>query len=342
MKAAIYSPYLDTLGGGERYVMSFARILGENGWSVDLQAANTTILKKIENRFGFKLSGVKVVSSINRGSGYDLCFWLSDGSIPALLARKNILHFQRPFFKVEGKSLFNRMKFFRISKVVVNSLFTKKWIDKEFPIKSEVLYPPVDVGRFKAGKKEKVILNVSRFSQLEQSKRQDVLVGTFKKLFDSGNTDWQLILAGGSEIGANEYVEKLKKTAEGYPIKIIENPSFEEIKALYSFSTIFWSASGYGVNEKKEPNRVEHFGITTVEAMSSKCIPLVFDAGGHKESVKEAENGFLWKKVPELISKTTSIIKDVNLQKKIAKNAERDSKNFSYENFANKVLQIVK
>jgi len=36
MRAAIYDPYLDTLGGGERYCLTVAEILLKNGWQVDL------------------------------------------------------------------------------------------------------------------------------------------------------------------------------------------------------------------------------------------------------------------------------------------------------------------
>src|SRR3989344_2793129 len=109
MRAAIHSPYLDTLGGGERYVSSFAKVLKDSGWDVDLESFDSDILIKIKQRLGIDLTGIRVTKDIKRGSGYDLCFWLSDGSIPTLYARRNILHFQRPFFNVEGRSLINRM-----------------------------------------------------------------------------------------------------------------------------------------------------------------------------------------------------------------------------------------
>lgn len=341
MRAAIYSPYLDTLGGGERYVISFAKVLADQGWSVDLQSNDPEILGKLSKRFGLKLTGIKTVENVNRGNGYELCFWLSDGSVPTLLARKNILHFQRPFFKVDGKSLINRMKFFRINKVVANSKFTKKWIDKEYPVKSIVVYPPVDVSKLKPGKKENIILSVARFSQLEQSKRQDVLVSAFKKFYDSGNREWQLVLAGGSEIGGKDFANRLSKSSIGYPIKIIENPDFGVIKELYAKAKIFWSASGYGVNENKEPNRVEHFGITVVEAMTAGCIPFAFDAGGHKEIIKNDANGFLWRSVSQLIKKTNAVCKDSGLQRNLYRRLIADSKEYSYANFEKQILQII-
>lgn len=341
MRAAIYSPYLDTLGGGERYVLSFAKVLKDAGWSVEVESSDGSILARCTERFGLNLDNLRVVKSVNRGSGYDLCFWLSDGSIPTLFARKNILHFQRPFFNVDGKSLINRMKFFRINKVIVNSKFTKKWIDKEYPFQSIVIYPPVDVSKFKPKKKENLILYVGRFSRLEQAKRQDILLRAFKKFYDSGYKDWKLVLAGGSDVGKDDFVDKLKSNAEGYPIKILENATFGEIKDLYGRSKLFWSAAGYGANSEKEPNRVEHFGITIVEAMAAGCVPIVFGAGGHKEVTKDSINGYLWDTTSQLISKTRLAIDDRKTFVKVVKQARKDAERYSYARFEKEVLKII-
>lgn len=341
MRGAIHSPYLDTLGGGERYISSFAKILRDHDWDVDLESSDQTILIKINERLGIDLDGIRVVKDIKRGSGYDLCFWLSDGSVPTLHARNNILHFQRPFFKVEGKSLINRMKFVRINKVVVNSNFTKNWIDKEFPIQSIVIYPPVDTSRFKPQKKENLILSIGRFSQLEQAKRQDILVKAFKKLYDSGVRDYRFVLAGGSDIGRTNYLDKIIKNSKGYPIKVLENPSFRQLRDLYGIAKFFWSASGYGVDEAKEPQKVEHFGIALVEAMSAGCVPLAYDAGGHREIIETKVNGYLWMSVTSLLNSTRELISDSSLFRKIVTLGKESSKKYSYDNFEKQILEIL-
>jgi len=339
MKAAIYSPYLDTLGGGERYVVSFGMVLTSLGWGVDIQSSDKDIIVKLSERFGFNLDGFSVVDSIKRGDGYDLCFWLSDGSIPRLLARKNILHIQRPFYDIDGRSLINRMKLFRIQEIVVNSKFTKKWIDKEYPKQSIVIYPPIDVVSFHPGKKENIILSVGRFSQLEQSKRQDVLIRAFKKLYDGGNKDWRMVLVGGSEVGRTKYVDKLKKSARGYPITMSENVGFDEVKKLYSKSKMFWTASGYGIDEKKHPEKVEHFGMTVVEAMAAGCIVFAHNSGGHRESIQDGVNGFLWKDIRQLISKTIKVTSERKVSS-ISKKARQRSRDYSFEKFRKKVTKL--
>lgn len=341
MKAAIFTPYLDTLGGGERYMLSIARSLLEEGHRVDIETKDKELIKRAEDRFGFSLKGLNAVESINRGSGYDLCVWLSDGSIPTLHSRKNILHFQRPFVDVDGKSLLNRMKFFRIHKVIVNSKFTKEYIDKEFPVKSEVLYPPVDVSKFKKGNKKRNVLYVGRFSQLEQAKRQDTVLTAFLKFYPYIKDEWTLTLAGGSDVGRTDEVDVLKAHAKKQPVEILENPSFSELKKLYSESTFFWSASGYGVNPSKEPNRMEHFGMAPVEAMAAGCIPILFKGGGHLEIVQDGVNGLLWENPKDMIFFTKKLIQDKSLMNSMSQNAIERSKDFSYENFKQNFLSII-
>ena len=341
MRAAIYNPYLDTLGGGERYVMGVAKALVAKGYQVDVEWPDESIKTRLEKRFGLDLTGINFVKSINRGDGYELCFWLSDGSIPILRARKNFLHFQSPFKNVGGKSLINKMKLFRIKKIICNSYFTKSWIDEEFGVESVVVYPPVTTGEFKPRRKEKLIIYVGRFSQLEQAKRQDVLIRAFRKFYDAGNKEWRLILAGGSEVGADDYVKKLRRMASGYPIRILESPGFAQIKEFYGRAKIFWSASGFGIDEEKEPQKVEHFGITVVEAMASGAVPVVLASGGHKEIVADGQNGFLWKRTTELLNKTEKLISEKGLFRKISAEAIKSSRVYDDARFEKEIWDLL-
>ena len=341
MKAAIVNPYLDTLGGGERYTMGVVRSLVSKGYDVDVEWKDPLIKEKLEKRFNIDLSGVNFIENVGRGDGYDVCFWVSDGSIPILKARKNLLHFQVPFHDGSGKTLLNRMKFFRIEKIICNSYFTKEIIDKEYGVESVVVYPPVDVDDFKPKRKENLIVYIGRFSQLTQAKRQDVLIKAFKRFHDSGFNDWEFILAGGTEIGGDEYVKKLRKLAKGYPIRILESPSFSQLTEIYGKAKIFWSAAGYGIDERKEPEKVEHFGIVTVEAMASGAVPIVFSAGGHKEIIANGENGFLWENVRQLLKNTRNVIEGKGLFSKISKKAKEDCRIYKFERFEKEIQNIV-
>jgi glycosyltransferase involved in cell wall biosynthesis len=340
MRASIYNPYLDTLGGGERYTLSFALVLAKNGYDVDLEWRDSGIKGTLEKRFGMDLTKINVIPDIKKGNGYDLCFWVSDGSIPLMHARNNILHFQVPFQGVGGRSLLNRMKLFRINKIICNSNFTKRIIDKEFGVESIVIYPPVDTKNIVPKRKENIILFVGRFSQLAQSKHQDVLVKSFKKLVDKNPKDWRLVLAGGVEIGAEDYLAYLDEMVKGYPIEIWKSPDYEKLTDLYGISKIFWSASGFGVDENKNPGKVEHFGITVVEAMAAGAVPIVFNGGGHKEIVEESVSGYLWNSPKELIRKTITLIES-NQFHQFRLNSKVKIDQFSLSRFENEVVSSI-
>lgn len=341
MRAAIFNPYLDTLGGGERYTFSFAKTLSEIGFDVFVEWKSDKILKAVEKRFGINLKDVHIVDTVNRGDGYDLCFWVSDGSIPALKARKNFLHFQVPFTNVNGRSLINKMKFFRIERVICNSLFTKQVVDKEYGVNSVTIYPPVDVKGFKPKRKENIILSVGRFSKLLQSKGHDVVIRAFKNFYDSGNKEWKLILAGGTEIGSSGYIQYLRNLSNDYPVELVESPDIKKLQELYGISKFFWAATGFKVNEASNPENVEHFGISVIEAMSSACIPFAYNAGGFKETITNGVNGFLWSSEEELIQKTKTVIADKNIYLSLVREGKLSALNYSTEVFKENVKKIL-
>lgn len=353
MKAAVFNQYLDTLGGGERYTLTFALVLKSLGYAVDVtwqdpsirelvnDKIDFSIKERLEDRFGLDLEGINFVKDIKRGDGYDLCFWVSDGSIPTLRARKNLLHFQVPFHHLGSNNLLNKMKLIRVDKIICNSFFTKKIIDQEYGVESVVVYPPVPVDQIKSKRKENIILSVGRFSQLKQSKHQDVLIKAFKKLVDGGFNDWKLILAGGVEVGVDDYVDKLKKMANGYPVEIYKSPPFDVIKDLYGKAKIFWSASGYGEDEMKNPEKVEHFGIAVVESMATGAVPVVFKAGGHKEIIDDKVNGFLWETTANLVNITKSLLGKRKLLRKASLAAKDKSHSYSEHRFKEEIVSLL-
>ncbi len=351
-KAVFFDPYLDTLGGGERYVLTFAKILLDLGWQVNFLWDNKEVIREAGKRFNLDLGKIAVISKEVTGKGfwekyrffknYQLYFHLSDGSVPLMFAKKNLLHFQVPFKGVGGKSFSNRLKLKFVDEAICNSFFTKKFIDKEFGIKSLVFYPPVAVEDFyNHRQKERIILAVGRFEQTMQAKRQDVLVEVFKKMVDNGLSNWRLVLAGASlaEENKNNFLQKLRREAEGYPIDFKINIPFGELKEFYARSAIFWHAAGFGVDEEKEPQKVEHFGMTTIEAIAAGCWPLVYEAGGQREIFASfpQKNLCLWRSKEELLEKTQDVINKKPSAKIILSLAEK----FSVKNFQKNVRKII-
>jgi glycosyltransferase involved in cell wall biosynthesis len=337
-KAGIYDPYLDTLGGGERYTMTIAEYLLAKNWEVDIFWNDSSIKSKINQRLGIEIEQANFLPDIFQKSiwekykilkNYDLIFYLSDGSVPFLFAKKNILHFQVPFHGIDGKNFLNRIKLKNIDAVVCNSYFTKKFIDKEYGVKSIVVYPPVAV-------EENIILSVARFTDALHNKRQDVLVEVFKKMVNEGLEGWRLFLVGGDAEGKN-LVAKLREESRGYPIEILTNISFEELKKIYAKAKIFWHAAGYGIDEKKQPEKVEHFGISPVEAMAAGCVPVVINKGGIPEIIRNEKDGFLWEEKEDLLKITFDLIKNPLKIEKFSQKVIKSSQRFSKDVFNQKI-----
>ena len=352
MKAGIFDPYLDILGGGERYTMTVTQYLSQRGWRVDVFWDDKEIKKKLEKRLGLNFGQIGFVENIFASKKnlpqkwkitrkYDLIFYLSDGSLPLLFAKKNILHFQVPFQNVGGRSIFNRVKLRRFNHIVCNSYFTKKYIDQEYGVKSRVIYPPVAVEDFKPGKKENIILAVGRFSKALHAKKQEVLIDGFKQLSEEIK-GWELVLIGGVRDEDKTYIEELKNKAKGFPIEILVNVDFATLRKLYSKAKIFWHAAGFDENERRHPERMEHFGITVVEAMAAGCVPVVVGKGGIPEIIDDKKSGFLWKTKKELRDLTVQLIESPKILKKISVQSIKASQKFSKKIFCQKINELIK
>lgn len=280
-----------------------------------------------------------LLESIITTRQYDVIIYLSDGSIPTLVAKKNILHFQRPFVFKTRLAIADRVKLRFISSVICNSLFTKHYIDKTFHVNSKVLFPPVAVDQFHPYGKKKNIISVGRFSNVYGNKKQHELIAMFKQV-SRKIPAWQFQLAGGVLDEDRSYLAKLEKEIDR-SIKLLPNIPFEKLITLYSHAAIYWHAAGFGEDAVKHPERFEHFGITTVEAMAAGCVPVVFNGGGQKEIVTHGVDGFLWNTQAELINYTMRVASDETLRNKFAANAIKKSKLFDKKRFCKQVRQLI-
>lgn len=361
MRIGIYDPYLDTLSGGEKYMLTAAACLSEKN-DVTIFWDDRSIIETAHKKLQIDLTGVTVKPNIFcskvplprrlvETSAYDLLFILSDGSLPVTLAKKTILHFQFPVEWVKADDLITKIKFLKINTIICNSQFTKNFIDKKFNTNSKILYPPCisvnDLKKISTEKEEKknIILTVGRYSPLSEGnsiKKTEVMIDIFKKMVDGELKNWQFIVVASFLKDNEKYLEKLEDKIKNYPIKIVKNSSFNELEKLYRQSKIYWHAAGFGENLEKNPERAEHFGITTVEAMAHKVVPVVIEKGGQPEIVDDNINGFLWETEEELIQRTKRLMIDERLREQMANLAHQKSRQFTAEKFCEELQKIIK
>lgn len=358
MRIGIYDPYLDDLGGGEKYMMTIASCLvAENTVSVfwdkkeDLQA--------IEKRFSLDLSRVSLASNIfsphtsklkrlRETKKYDVIILLTDGSIPWVGSKKLFIHIQQPLDEMQVHTIFDRIKLRRVNAFFCNSSYTKSFIEKKFGIKTKVIYPPVTISSKKkmlrqAQHKQNVILHVGRFRSVQgyDYKKQGFMIETFKKMIDKGLKNWQFILAVSVHEKDRDKFKKMEEAAKGYPITFLLNKSNNLLWDTYAKAKIYWHASGFGEDLEQHPELAEHFGISTVEAMGAGVVPVVINAGGQKEIVQEGKNGFLWETQKEMIEKTLELSKNAVTWEKLSKNAQKTAEEFSSEKFCQEIKKLI-
>ena len=319
--AALYTPYPLYPGGGERYILSIAEALSKDRrtFLITPERYSQHRLRTIANELDLRLDNVELLTQAQAGeaAGCDVFFAMGNELFPPVpaLGRRNFFICQFPFpmhpsFVAEA---WGRLAGY--DSVIVYSEFAKRNYRKRAaevcgaipPI--SILPPPVpncsdDYSTFY--RDEQRILSVGRFTSMGHCKRQDTLIEAFVELTRlTGKSNLELHLVGSvaADGAAREYALRLRNMARGFPIYFHLNASPNTLRHLYGTSGMYWHGAGYGVLEHHFPERLEHFGISVLEAMSAGAIPFVCANGGPASIVRDGETGFHWRTPSELAAK---------------------------------------
>lgn len=352
-KAGFYDPYIDTLGGGEQYLLSVMKALEDEGYDITL-FWKEDIQRKIHDKFGFSFRNLHIdnagfhsnKSALSRWwhlGNYDVFFYITDGSYFFSGARHNYLYAMVPrhdLYNVKGVNALKTQGW----RVIANSRFTASHL-RTWGLNPKVHYPylPDHLLHSKPVRKEKIILSVGRFFQHLHKKNHEDVIYTFNRLQEYKTyKDYKLVLAGGLRPEDAAYFEHIKKLAKkNTAIELRPNVSFDELVSLYEHSLFYWHFAGLGVNEREHPEQVEHLGITPLEAMAAGCVVFCFGAGGPKEIIEQGKNGFLFSSSDELIQIIRSLKHDEI--KDISKYAQSYVKaHFSYPVFRTELRKLLK
>lgn len=355
-KVGLYDPYLDVLGGGEKYLLSILKVFEEMGYAINI-FWDKDLSREIDQRFSvcfkkiswlpnlFKKKGNWIKKLVNLAK-LDIFIYVSDGSFFFSLAKKNFIYLMIPDKKNYSFDLFNKVKLFNwqfFTHSFFNNINFLKW-----GIKSDILYPYIDDNYFKLNirdnLKEKIILSVGRFFPHLHTKQHKLIIEYFKKLknINPEFKDFKLILVGGLKEEDKVYFKEIQSLIKNdHSIILKPNVSFNVLYDLYKRSTFYWHFTGFGINDKTQPELVEHLGIAILEAMAMGNVVFSYRAGGPKELIKDGENGYLFSNEDELMSKMKRVINDKNYYFDLIANAQKYVKmNFNYSVFKNKVKDI--
>ena len=214
--------------------------------------------------------------------------------------------------------------------------FSRQWAQKRWHIDCEVVHPPVNTS-FRSVEKERIILSVGRFAVEGEghTKKQELMLDTVLRMKEVRSQGWKYFCVGGlgPTLEHKAYFEKLSDLAVASGSHLEANVDRDELTRLYERASIFWHAAGYGEDQNIRPIFVEHFGISTVEAMAAGCVPVVINKGGQSEIVQHGISGFLWNTVNELQDYTNQLIKDDGLRARMAGAARQRAQVFNRERF---------
>ena len=360
MRIGVHIYFRPGFGGGERYLLTACEALRPLG-EVDFIAPTTVDLGLFEEAFAVDLQSVRAVSRPRRRlhglrdwlgpRPYDFFFALDNHLAPAQvsLGRCGVLHLQTPPYPDPANHpLRSRMKLRTYDLVACNSEFTRRWALRygTAGLPARILYPPVDVDLYRATDKRPIILSVGRFFTGRHEKKHPLMVHCFGELVEAGLEGWELHLAGSHRDDIPDdvtYLADLRRAAQGLPVRFHVNADLGELRRLYGDASLYWHATGYGVDEAAHPQHLEHFGMSVVEAMAAGAIPIVIRRGGLVEIVSDGETGFFWEDAAELVRRTRELsAAPETVLAAMRRRASESAQKFSKQRFAEEVRALAR
>jgi glycosyltransferase involved in cell wall biosynthesis len=350
MRVGFHDPYLEILGGGEKYLLTILeQVCDETPAEVVVFSPARPDPARWERvgvhvaRESFSWTPSRALGVTPRSARLDLLVAITNHFPPLSLARRSVAIVQFPFARLAGvRGIERRLRLQSYDTVLCYSEFVRRHIEERLGIADAVVMsPPVDTEGIEQAAKTRSIVAVGRFFPAvdANNKKHGVLIEAFRKLVDE-EPGVDLHLAGGchADSGSQGYLRELRAQADGLPITFHPNAEPAALERLYGQASLFWHAAGSG---ETRPERLEHFGITTVEAMARGCIPVVPALGGQLEIVEDGVNGRLWRSPDELVRASVELLRDPARAEALRSAAVRSADRFSRSRFRQQVRRHV-
>lgn len=306
MKTAIFHDYFGAIGGGERVVLALAKILDADVITTDTDAAarldgsvRVTSLGSTVKLPPFKqISAARKFASADFSDDYD--FFIFTGNWSHHAARRhhpNLWYCYTPvraFYDLYGTFLsrqgfmtrqafrawvaysrrLDRRSVGRVDAIVTISENVRQRIRTCYGRDAEVVYPPVDVSRYRCEGYGDFWLSVNR---LYPEKRIELQIETFRSLPEE-----RLLIVGGYAEGdhSSPYAKRIRQNLPRNVEILGEVPERDLIDLYARCKGLLCTAEN------------EDFGLTPLEAMAAGKPVVAVNEGGFRETVT-AETGML-------------------------------------------------
>lgn len=365
-RSALFSPYELNAGGGERYLLAMASVLQRYG-HVELLAPEVYSELRVDQVA--RDLGVRLRRRLRVGkfpvhgapAPYDFFVAMGNEAFPPVpgLGRVNIFMCQFPFPQSRMERATHRPHDARYHRIIVNSEYTRRALlsaRRHLGItRSEVsvVNPPCRVPdaapAARAFDGVVRIASVGRFFTSGHAKRQDLMIAALRRLVrdNRGPTRYELHLVGTASVkwGSREYLDSLEKRAAGLPVVLHVNATEGRLREVLDRADIYWHATGLGASARRHPERLEHFGISVVEAMGAGCVPIVFRGGGLLEIVAAGRTGYTFGSISELVAASRQhaaiVAGDPEQTMTWRRTVWEDSRRFSEAAFADAFIRVV-
>jgi len=301
MKKAIFHDYFGTIGGGEKVVIALAKLLNADIITTDIDSVNKLDTEVDVRSLGHtptipplkQIYATKKFYSSDFSNDYD--FFIFSGSwshyaahnhhpnmwychtpvrafydlYDTFLHRQDVISQQAFRLWVHGHRWMDQRSVNNIDQLVTNSKNSQKRIEKYYHRTADIIYPPVNVSKFRYKEYGDFWLSVNR---LYPEKRIELQINAFRE-----TPDEKLIIVGGHAKGdhSKKYAENI---INGLPqnVKILGEIPEKELIDLYArCKGLICTAID------------EDFGLTPVEAMASGKPVIAVNEGGFRETVTE-------------------------------------------------------
>ena len=307
MRVAIVHDHLSFIGGGERVALTLASALGADLYATDIdphlpskagfpgvrvrelaRVPRTPLLRQTRQAKAFHHAELP---------SYDAYVFSGNWAIAAAHGRHpNLWYCHTPvriFYDLERTFLSELSPAKRVAArtwirrtrpkyeanvadvdaIVANSRNVAARVERFLHRKVEMVFPPVDVSRYRFERVGGPWLSVNRLSH---EKRIGLQVETFRRLPQE-----RLIIAGGPGVGVDpeRFIRSLKP-----PDNVTFLGEIGETRLLELYAT----CRGFVATAQDED-----FGMTPVEAMASGKAVVAVDEGGYRETVVPGETGWL-------------------------------------------------